>query len=88
MIDTNEMIRQLKEWSESDAGKASMEKWAKEIAFKEDLKDRNVDRIKKMFTDQESFDLLVLQSSPWRAPRMQMHQSESHTCQNHWMQLV
>lgn len=59
MSKVDDMIKSMKEWSETDAGKASMKKFVEELAFKQDLKIRNTERIKTMFTDQKSFNKLV-----------------------------
>lgn len=59
MSNVDDMIREMREWYESDEGKASLEKFAKKLAFEQDLKVRNAERIKKMFTDQKSFNKLV-----------------------------
>lgn len=55
MSDTQDMIDFMK----SSEGLIWMEKYAKEWSFKYDLKERNVERLKKMFTDQKSFNSLV-----------------------------
>ena len=55
MNDAQEMIDYIK----SPEGLIWMEEYAKKLAFKYDLKNRNVERLKKMFTDQKSFNLLV-----------------------------
>jgi len=49
----------MKDWSESAEGKASMKKFVEDFSFKQDLKIRNAERIKKMFTDQKSFNSIV-----------------------------
>ena len=59
MSKVDDMTKEMREWSESDAGKASLEKFCKKLAFEQDLKIRNVEKIKKMFTDQKSFNKLV-----------------------------
>ena len=51
--------QKLIDYMKSPEGIAWMEKYAKELAFKYDLKDRNVERMKKMYTDQKSFNSLV-----------------------------
>jgi len=56
-----------KEWSHekfseflnSEAGKKSVEEFVKKLNFENELEDNNVIRIKKMFNDQKSFNLLV-----------------------------
>lgn len=52
-------IEKFKAHLESPEGKESMRKYVEKLIFKQDLKLRNVERIKKMFNSQESFDLLV-----------------------------
>ena len=51
--------QEMKDFIDSPEGKAWMKEYAKKLAFKYDLKDRNVERLKNMFTDQKSFNLLV-----------------------------
>ena len=53
------MIEQLREWFDSDKGRKHMEEYVKELLFKDNLKDRNIYRLKNMFTSQKSFNLLV-----------------------------
>ena len=59
MSKVDDMIQQMRDFFESDAGKESIKKFHEEYDFKEKLKLRNVERIKKMFTDQKSFNKLV-----------------------------
>ncbi len=59
MSDVSDMIKEMREWADSDAGKASLKEFAEKLAFEQDLKVRNAQRIKKMFTDQKSFNKLV-----------------------------
>ena len=59
MSNVDDMIREMREWSDSDSGKASMKKFVEKLAFEQNLKVRNFERIKKMFTDQKSFNKLV-----------------------------
>jgi len=56
---SKDMIQQMRDFFESDAGKESIKKFHEEYDFKEKLKLRNVERIKKMFIDQKSFNKLV-----------------------------
>lgn len=53
------MVEELKAHLESAEGKESMRKYVEKLIFRQDLKVRNAERVKKMFTDQASFDVLV-----------------------------
>ena len=55
----SKMTDDLIKFMESDEGRKSMTEYVKKLIFKDDLKAANVVRIKKMFTDQKSFNLLV-----------------------------
>jgi hypothetical protein len=55
----SDMIEKLKAFLETDEGKESIKKFNEDIAFKEELKNRNIKRVRQMFNDQESFDKLV-----------------------------
>lgn len=59
MSKVDNMIKEMEDWYESDEGKASMKKYVEKLTFEQELKIRNVERIKKMFTDQKSFNKLV-----------------------------
>jgi len=59
MSKADDMIQQMRDFYESDAGKEFIKKFQQDFEFKESLKIRNVERIKKMFTDQKSFNKLV-----------------------------
>lgn len=51
--------QKLTDFMNSPEGVAWMEEYAKKLKFEYHLKDRNIERLKKMFTDQKSFNLLV-----------------------------
>jgi len=46
-------------WLDSPEGKASMEKFVKELNFKEGLKKKHVIKVKTLFKNQEEFDSLM-----------------------------
>jgi hypothetical protein len=52
-------LESMKNFLNSEEGKKSIQKFADQLIFKYKLKDNNVLRIKKMFNDQKSFNLLV-----------------------------
>lgn len=55
----SDMVEKLRAFLETEEGKESIKKFAEKLSFETELKMRNIDRIKKMFNDQESFDNLV-----------------------------
>jgi hypothetical protein len=55
----SDMVEELKKFLETEEGKESIKKFAEKINFESELKIKNTDRIKKMFNNQETFDLLV-----------------------------
>ena len=59
MYDTRHDAEKLTDFMKSPEGLAWFDEYAKKIKFEYELKDRNVERLKKMFTDQKSFNLLV-----------------------------
>lgn len=56
MSDQIELLRKL---LNSEEGKKSINEFAKKLAFERSLKIHNTERVKKMFNDQKSFNLLV-----------------------------
>lgn len=55
----SDILQKLRDFLDSEEGKKSREKFIKKIVFEQQLKKNNVERIKKMFNDQKSFNLLV-----------------------------
>lgn len=53
------LVERLQEFMDSEEGKASVSKWALEMQMKQKIKEYQIVRLKKMFTDQASFDDLV-----------------------------
>ncbi len=56
---SDNMLEKLKAFLETEEGKESIKKFSDDIAFREELKNINIKRVRKMFNDQESFDKLV-----------------------------
>lgn len=53
------MLQKLQEFLDSPEGQASIEKFAQDMAFKEELQNKQRIRMRKMYHDQESFDILM-----------------------------
>ena len=59
MYDIRNEAQKMSDFIDSPEGKAWMEEYGKKLKFEYDLKNINVERLKKMFTDQKSFNSLV-----------------------------
>ena len=59
MYDIRNEAQKMSDFIDSPEGKAWMEEYGKKLKFEYDLKNINVERLKKMFTDQKSFNVLV-----------------------------
>ena len=55
----DDMVERLKAFLESEDGKESSRKFAEKMLFKRELKKKHIEKIKKMFHDQETFNILV-----------------------------
>ena len=56
----SDMVENLREFLNSDEGKISTQNYINKIIFEDKLKENNILRIKKMFSDQKSFNSLVI----------------------------
>jgi hypothetical protein len=52
-------VDEFKEFLDSPEGKQSVDNFVKKLDFEKKLKINNMNRIKKMFSDQKTFDVLV-----------------------------
>ena len=52
-------LKDFLKFMDSDEGKKIAEKLNQEFAFREELKENNIKRLKNMFNDQKSFNLIV-----------------------------
>jgi hypothetical protein len=55
----NDMLEKLKAFMESPEGEIAMQKFGEEMKRKEERETANRLRMEKMFTDQESFDIIM-----------------------------
>jgi hypothetical protein len=55
----SKLLEKLHAFLKSEEGQASMDKFVQEMMFKDELDQHHANRMKKMFSDQESFDSLM-----------------------------